>query len=84
MMSDKENLYKRTLAQSRLMKNKINRRQMIKIMAATATTASMGMGSRLASADTKGPGWYTNDKLKGKVTMFVSAGQRWELPARGV
>ena len=83
-MSDWENVYKRTMAQSHLMNEKISRRQMMKIVAATATTVSVGMGARLASADTKGPGWYTDDKLKGKVTMFVSAGQRWELPARGV
>ena len=83
-MSDWENVYKRTMAQSHLMNEKISRRQMMKIVAATATTASVGMGARLASADTKGPGWYTDDKLTGKVTMFVSAGQRWELPARGV
>ena len=83
-MKDWESVYKRTMAQSHLMNEKISRRQMMKIMAATATTASVGMGARLASADTKGPGWYTDDKLTGKVTMFVSAGQRWELPARGV
>ena len=83
-MKDWESVYKRTMAQSHLMNEKISRRQMMKIVAATATTASVGMGARLASADTKGPGWYTDDKLTGKVTMFVSAGQRWELPARGV
>lgn len=83
-MTDWENIYKKTMAQSRDMKKTISRRQMIKIMAATAATASMGAGSRIASADTKGPGWYADSNLKGKVTMFVSAGQRWELPARGV
>ena len=83
-MSGWDDLYKRTMAESKAMKEKISRRQMMKIMAATATTATVGMGSRIASADTKGPGWYTDDKMKGKVTMFVSAGQRWELPARGV
>ena len=83
-MTDWENIYKKTMAQSLEMKKNISRRQMMKIMAATAATASMGYTARFASADTKGPGWYTDSGLKGKVTMFVSAGQRWELPARGV
>ncbi len=62
-MTDWENIYKKTMAQSREMKRNISRRQMMKIMAATAATASMGYTARIASADTKGPGWDTDSSL---------------------
>ena len=66
------------------MKMEISRRRVMQLMAAGAAVTATGLGSRKASAATNGPGWYTDDKLKGKVTMFVSAGQRWELPSRVV
>lgn len=84
MNSDKEVLYKRTIEQARRMRIEISRRRVMQLMAAGAAVTATGFGSRKASAATNGPGWYTNDKIKGKVTMFVSAGQRWELPSRGV
>ncbi len=84
MATDRESLYKQTFEQTRRMKMAITRRQMLQLTAATAAVAASGIGLRGARADTQGPGWYTDDKISGKVTMFVSAGQRWELPARGV
>ena len=84
MSTDKELLYQQTIEQTSVLKRAITRRQMMQWMAAGAAVASAGAGPRLASADTRGPGWYEDDKITGKVTMLVSAGQRWELPARGV
>ena len=84
MSTDRELLCKQTIEETRIVKRAISRRRMMQAMAAGAATAALGAGSRMASADTRGPGWYTNPDISGKVTMLVSAGQRWELPARGV
>ena len=81
MKTDRELLYKQTIEQTGVMKKAISRRRMMQMMAAGA---AVGAAPRFASADTRGPGWYTDDQMTGKVTMLVSAGQRWELPARGV
>ena len=81
MKTDRELLYKQTIEQTGVMKKAISRRRMMQMMAAGA---AVGAAPRFASADTRGPGWYTDDKMTGRVTMLVSAGQRWELPARGV
>ena len=85
MGTDRETIYKQTMEQTRQRKLQMTRRQMLQATAATAAAAAASsLGTRAAHADTKGPGWYTDDKLTGKVTMMVSAGQRWELPSRGV
>ena len=85
MGTDRETIYKQTMEQTRQRKLQMTRRQMLQATAATAAAAAASsLGTRAAHADTKGPGWYTDDKITGKVTMMVSAGQRWELPSRGV
>ncbi|MBM3516405.1 MAG: extracellular solute-binding protein [Alphaproteobacteria bacterium] len=85
MGTDAETLARQTMEQTRRRKADMTRRQMLAATAATAALAGTSLARRRAIAqETKGPGWYTDDKISGKVVMLVSAGQRWELPSRGV
>ena len=81
MGTDRETIYKQTMEQTRQRKLQMTRRQMLQATAATAAAAAASsLGTRAAHADTKGPGWYTDDKLTGKVTMMVSAASAGSFP----
>jgi len=83
MGMDNETVYKRTMAQAKDMRAKITRRRLLQTSAAMAAGAAVTSNlreARAAGADTHGPGWYTDDKLTGKVTCITFAGQRWGIP----
>jgi sorbitol/mannitol transport system substrate-binding protein len=85
MGSDRESLYKRSMEQARELKLGLTRRRMLQISAAAAAAAGVGIVPKWArSAETHGPGWYTDESLKGQVVVYSFSGQRWGLPCEGV
>ena len=84
MGTDKETLYNQSLEHTRRLKLELSRRHMLTLMAATAAAAGVGVGPRYARSDTRGPGWYADEKLTGEVICHSFSGQRWGLPAEGV
>jgi sorbitol/mannitol transport system substrate-binding protein len=58
----------------------MSRRHFLELTAAVAGASIPGV----ARASDHGPGWYSDPALKGKVTMFTFAGQRWGLPTMAV
>jgi sorbitol/mannitol transport system substrate-binding protein len=77
-MSD--HVLRMTFDQARRTRAELSRRHFLLLSAAMAATAAPSV----ARASTHGPGWYSDPKLTGKVTMFTFAGQRWGLPTQAV
>ncbi|MBM3516404.1 MAG: extracellular solute-binding protein [Alphaproteobacteria bacterium] len=87
MVTDRETLAKQALAEGRRLRDELTRRRMLELSAATAAAAWVGGNiaeARAAGEETHGPGWYTDDKLTGKVVMYTFAGQRWGLPPKAM
>ena len=87
MPRDHDTLIKEALAGGRMLRARMTRRRMLEMSAATAATALVAGNvreARAASADSHGPGWYTDDALTGKVTCYTFSGQRWGLPPKAV
>ena len=83
MGTDKETLYKQTMAQASSTRTELTRRRMLQTSAAMAAAAAVTSNlreARASSHETHGPGWYTDDKLTGKVVCITFSGQRWGLP----
>jgi ABC-type glycerol-3-phosphate transport system substrate-binding protein len=70
-----------TMSQARKFRAAISRRHFMQLTAAAAAAATAPHTVRAAD---HGPGWYSDPSLKGKVTMFTFAGQRWGLPTQAV
>ena len=87
MAKDHDTLINQALAGGRMLRARMTRRRMLEasaLGAATALVAGNVPKARAASADTHGPGWYTDDQLKGKVVCYTFSGQRWGLAPRAV
>ncbi len=83
MGTDKETLYKQTMTQASSTRTELTRRRMLQTSAAMAAAAAVTSNlreARASSHETHGPGWYTDDKLTGKVVCITFSGQRWGLP----
>ena len=63
---------------------RISRRTALKLGIGASALTIGALPAQAATESTHGPGWYTNDKLTGEITVYTFSGQRWELPARGV
>src|SRR6476661_4024024 len=84
MAGDMDRVYRQTMKDARRLKLELSRRRMLQIGVASAAIAVAGPYRKSAAEGTHGPGWYTDDKLTGEITIYTFSGQRWELPARGV
>ncbi len=80
MSTDRELLCLQTKMAARQVR--LTRRRVMQL--AVGTAAATSLGSIGARAETRGPGWYSDEKLTGRVRLITFTGQRWELPSRGV
>lgn len=84
MGGDKDKVYRQTMHDAGRLRMELSRRRLLQIGAATAAMAAAGRIGGASAEETHGPGWYTDDKLTGEITIYTFSGQRWELPTLGV
>ena len=84
MTGDIDGVYRRTMADTRRFKMEMSRRRVLQYGAAGAALVAAGPLQSAYAQDTHGPGWYTDDKLSGDITLYTFSGQRWALPTNGV
>ena len=84
MAGDGDLVYRKTMAEAHRFRLDMSRRRLLQAGAAGAALAAMGPLDRALAQDTHGPGWYTDDKLTGDITLYTFSGQRWALPTNGV